>query len=1552
MLGAVVRAVEFAGGMGEPNNPYQIATAEQLIGIGSDPNLLNKHFVLVADIDLDPNLPGGQVFDKPVIGADAAGFSGSFDGRSRTITNLHVVGQRYISVRLISASADTAEDTGTLVRLPNMGLFKMISPEGCVCNLNLQDVEVVGRDSVAALVVENQGAVLNCCVKGVVSGGSTVAGLVAINKGLVACCHADVEITGGYQPGVSTSGTFGGLIGRHEKGLVTHCSAQGSINNGTDQIGGLIGDYRDQVTNCWATVDITTPTTPSSGATSPGSGLRALSDNLVSGRYLGGLVGYCWKPPSGREPPSGRGLRDCYASGSITAGPSSSYIGGLAGELAGPTIHCYAATRIVVDEGSYSVGGLAGHSYFRDLQACFFLDPNDGGGPDNKIGTPLTDAQMRRRDSYTGWDFFGDATDGEDDPWFMPEGSYPVLTSQTEVTGLIHLPSLRGIELNQASALIESIGLTVGEITEDYNREMARGRVLDITPHGALPTGSVVRVVVSTGPYRREENPGDGSPSNPYQIQTRIQFLELGQHPELYGKCFVLMCDIDLGDLVFQQAPIAPNAKGQIDEFSGTPFSGRFDGGMHTIFNLTIISPNPTYTVSYMGLFGSLAAGGKISRLRLENARINHSGGLQNSALLCGENQGEIRDCHANGEISYANQTTYVGGLAGTNRGFVTRSTAEATLFFVDPAAATSQSLVATTSEPIPVRDGATALSTNAPHELGVLVGTNDGVITNCRAKGSVTGSQYSAAMGGITGANGGMVASCYSIAIVRGARTSTGGAAGGYAVNGCYYLRDPALPDPADGYGIGLIDSQMRQQASFVGFDFAGQVEDGTVDAWVMPQDGGYPVLADERPLDLAGQGTEAEPYLVASVQDLGLISQRPEAHYRLISDIDCSGIVWPAMIVPWFSGTLDGAGHKISHAVLSTTGSGGLLGFVLKQAEVHDLCMEDVEIVGTGSPWYVGALACVNHGRILNCSAAGRITGTSHVGGLVGKNDGAVYACRTDVALTGIGRSYCLGGLIGNNISGVVVGCHAAGPVVGPKDSDCVGGLIGRHHPNRSTWYDVAWVAYCCSSGSVTGAGYTGGLLGQTAGRVAYCLAAGPVVAGEGHVGGLIGGDFWIGDSSQATTSHCYFLDYSEGGGPDNGLGQPLSAAQMAVADSFVGWDFIERTADGIANTWSLPAGAPYPLPSALKTDLLPELEGRGTSDSPYLVRSIADFCAMSRHPSACYRLDADLDLGGTRQNCPPIPLLVGHFDGGGHSITGLSLTHPCYGGLFGVVHSGASIRNLTVSDASIVGVEEDYGMGILAGVSQGDITACHVQGTVQGNKCLGGVAGVCFGPLNVSSCTAVVSIVSVPVPMAGGRYVGGLVGWSDAAAYSDCCASAIIRGGDKFYNAGGVAGTMCYGTINRCFALGSIGGGQEASGHGGLVGYAYDVTIRNCYAGVDIAMGAKARYIAGLAGFLSGGPCPGPVEYCYSRGGIFVGEGSEDIDGFVAAGPIPKSCFWDAQASGIKTGSAGTGLTTAAMQKGQTYKQAGWDFTNTWTICEGKDYPRLRWEQVECE
>ena len=74
----------------EPNDPYQIATAADLIALGETPDDYDKHFILTADIDLDPNLPGRKVFDKAVIAPDTDvdiwGFRGLLSPASLTAT--------------------------------------------------------------------------------------------------------------------------------------------------------------------------------------------------------------------------------------------------------------------------------------------------------------------------------------------------------------------------------------------------------------------------------------------------------------------------------------------------------------------------------------------------------------------------------------------------------------------------------------------------------------------------------------------------------------------------------------------------------------------------------------------------------------------------------------------------------------------------------------------------------------------------------------------------------------------------------------------------------------------------------------------------------------------------------------------------------------------------------------------------------------------------------------------------------------------------------------------------------------------------------------------------------------------------------------------------------------------------------------------------------------------------------------------------------------------------------------------------------------------------
>jgi len=184
---------KYSGGMGEPDDPYQIASAEDLMLLGESPEDYDKHFILTADIDMDPNLPGRKVFDRAVIAPDTndveSGFQGTpftgvFDGNSHTISNLTIEGNE------------------------ELGLFGQLDSEATIFNLGLEAVHVHGTGTViGGLVGSNFGAIAGCYVKGSVMGTEFVGGLSGANlvDGTIARCFAACT--------VQTEGTGGGFVG-------------------------------------------------------------------------------------------------------------------------------------------------------------------------------------------------------------------------------------------------------------------------------------------------------------------------------------------------------------------------------------------------------------------------------------------------------------------------------------------------------------------------------------------------------------------------------------------------------------------------------------------------------------------------------------------------------------------------------------------------------------------------------------------------------------------------------------------------------------------------------------------------------------------------------------------------------------------------------------------------------------------------------------------------------------------------------------------------------------------------------------------------------------------------------------------------------------------------------------------------------------------------------------------------------------------------------------------------------------------------------------------
>jgi hypothetical protein len=337
------RAFAFAGGTGEPNDPYQIGTAEQLMSIGSDPNLLDKHFVLVADIDLDPNLPGRRIFTQAVIAPDTddrfgyqgAAFTGSFDGNGCRISNLTV--------------DSTLGD--------HVGLFGTIGPWGFGENLRLERFAVTGAHYVVGgLAGTNYGTIVGCSASGSVRAGvwtyiESLGGLTGLNLGRIIQSCAQANIHGNTQ-----SKCLGELVGTNLFGRIVSCHATGMVT-GEDCLGGLAGNnVEGTISDCYAA--------------------GSVSSERFS-LHSGGLVGH---NQAGT-------VVNCYAATLLRNGAERWDWGGLIG-----------------DNPPRDVAGVA---MIKGATAGCFWDAELSGASVSDGGTGLTTAQMQSPDTFlaAGWDF-------------------------------------------------------------------------------------------------------------------------------------------------------------------------------------------------------------------------------------------------------------------------------------------------------------------------------------------------------------------------------------------------------------------------------------------------------------------------------------------------------------------------------------------------------------------------------------------------------------------------------------------------------------------------------------------------------------------------------------------------------------------------------------------------------------------------------------------------------------------------------------------------------------------------------------------------------------------------------------------------------------------------------------------------------------------------------------------------------------------------------------------------------------------------------------------
>ena len=213
----------------------------------------------------------------------------------------------------------------------------------------------------------------------------------------------------------------------------------------------------------------------------------------------------------------------------------------------------------------------------------------------------------------------------------------------------------------------------------------------------------------------------------------------------------------------------------------------------------------------------------------------------------------------------------------------------------------------------------------------------------------------------------------------------------------------------------------------------------------------------------------------------------------------------------------------------------------------------------------------------------------------------------------------------------------------------------------------------------------------------------------------------------------------------------------------------------------------------------------------------------------------LTADINLTG--KDWTPIGTnfynsYTGTFDGGGHTIMGLTVTtNYQYVGLFGRLGKAGMVKNVVMDGIQITCNHRLGYAGGVAGFSWGGtIENCSVSGSVSGTICAGGVVGIQW-EASITGCSSSATVK-------GTSYVGGVAGETNAGATMAACYATgnVTIEIDPIENirGGGLVGFNAGSSVLACYATGNVTSTGSSTGNvhiGGLLGGNY-TTVTACY------------------------------------------------------------------------------------------------------------------------
>lgn len=648
------------------------------------------------------------------------------------------------------------------------------------------------------------------------------------------------------------------------------------------------------------------------------------------------------------------------------------------------------------------------------------------------------------------------------------------------------------------------------------------------------------------------------------------------------------------------------------------------------------------------------------------------------------------------------------------------------------------------------------------------------------------------------------------------------------------------------------------------------------------------------------SGSGTQADPYVITTAEELDAVRNDLDGYYKLGNDIDLSETDYAGAWTPIgafvadgdsseipdanyaFNGTFDGKDYTISGLTVEGTACVGLFG-VVANGTVKDLNIEDATV--SGNTMTAAAIGYAYNSTVDDVDLTGTNTITSTL-------DAAAVS-------PSIPRPYMVAGVVGAGMDSTISNCDVTGTTLtmasdgtatawgtNAHDAGLVGGGLEGCNVDRCSASDSSVIvdgAYCFGIGGLSGCAISaesvtdctvtdvtltvgdnaylvGGLMGYTgqdgdnaATQVSDCSADTDITVGEdsSRIGGLIGGGFYL-DLYKAyypVPSRFDLIGCSTSGTISAGAGSE-------AVGTVVGYACLCDTAGGTSTM----AG------DVVGTDQSAFAGGSGTEGDPYQISNAAQLYAMRYDLEAYYQLAGNIDLdeltldfgNGSRYiGWKPVGVLT--YSSDVNMDTGeMDLTKVFSGSLDGGNYKISNVNVTTNGDLLAVGGLFDCFTGTVKDLTVENVTV-NGDGTTMA---AGGVVGYAMSG-TVSNVT-----LTGTNTVTGTNCVGGIAGGS-SAEIAGCTVEGtteiVVIGDNDFSNGriiqcdvaecgGLVVGGGFNGSVKNCAATGTVTAtGNEPVGLGGIGGCLQCMTeISGNTATVTITTSQGGHAIGGLCGY----------------------------------------------------------------------------------------------------